>query len=170
MRSSTTFSVLFWVYSQRADKNNLSNIYVRITVNGKKVNLSINQKADISSWDSKRQRIKGNSNQARTINLLLDDVKSGIVQCYRDLEREDKVLSAQLIKARFLGEDKRVRSLKDIFKYHNDKMGVNLHLKLYVITRPVRNTYWNTYRLNTKTIIYSSKILTTNLYWVWRAF
>ncbi|WP_339840790.1 site-specific integrase [uncultured Maribacter sp.] len=126
MRSSTTFSVLFWVYSQRADKNNLSNIYVRITVNGKKVNLSINQKADISSWDSKRQRIKGNSNQARTINLLLDDVKSGIVQCYRDLEREDKVLTAQLIKARFLGEDKRVRSLKDIFKYHNDKMGGKL--------------------------------------------
>ena len=126
MRRSTTFSVLFWVYSQRADKNNFSNIYVRITVNGKKVNLSINQKADISSWDSKRQRIKGNSIQARTINLLLDDIKSEIVQCYRYLEREDKVLSAQLVKARFLGEDKRIRSLKDIFKYHNDKMGVKL--------------------------------------------
>ena len=110
MRRSTTFSVLFWVYSQRADKNNFSNIYVRITVNGKKVNLSINQKADISSWDSKRQRIKGNSIQARTINLLLDDVKSEIVQCYRYLEREDKVLSAQLVKARFLGEDCKKRS------------------------------------------------------------
>ena len=126
MRSSTTFSVLFWIYSQRADKNNLSNIYVRITVNGKKVNLSINQKADISSWDSKRQRIKGNSNKARTINLFLDDVKSQIVLCYRDLAHENKVVTAKLVKARFLGEDKRVRSLKDIFNYHNEKMGVKL--------------------------------------------
>ena len=126
MGSSTTFSVLFWIYSQRADKNNSSNIYVRITVNGKRVNLSINQKVDISSWDSKRQRVKGNKNLARTINLFLDDVKSQIVQCYRDLEREDKVVTAKLVKARFLGDDKRVRSLKDIFKYHNEKMGVKL--------------------------------------------
>ena len=126
MQSSTTFAVLFWVYTQRADKNNESNIYVRITVNQKKVNLSINQKAKISLWDSRRQRIKGNSSQARTINLYLDQVKSEIVQCYRDLASENKVLSAKLVKARFLGEDKRIRSLKDIFKYHNDKMGVKL--------------------------------------------
>ena len=126
MRCSTTFSVLFWVYSQRADKNNFSNIYVRITVNGKKVNLSINQKADISSWDSKRQRIKGNGNLARSINLHLDEVKSEIVQCYRDLKSESKIVTAQLVKARYLGEDKKNHSLKDIFNYHNEKMGVKL--------------------------------------------
>lgn len=54
MRSSTTFSVLFWVYSQRADKNNETNIYVCITIDGQKANISLNQKVNIKSWDSKR--------------------------------------------------------------------------------------------------------------------
>ncbi|WP_396590303.1 Arm DNA-binding domain-containing protein [Allomuricauda sp. R78024] len=52
MRSSTTFSILFWVYSQRADKNNETNIYVRITIDGQKANISLNQKVNIKSWDS----------------------------------------------------------------------------------------------------------------------
>ena len=126
MRSSTTFSILFWVYSQRADKNNSSNIYVRITVNGKKANTSLKQKVNITSWDSKRQRIKGNSAKARTINLYLDEVKSDLVQSYRDLKSESKVLTPHLVKARYLGEDLRIHSLKNLFNYHNDKMGVKL--------------------------------------------
>ena len=129
MRSSTTFSVLFWVYTQRADKNNLSNMYVRITVNGKKVNISLKQKVNIASWNSKRQRIKGNSVKARTLNLYLDEVKSEIVQCYRDLKRENKILSAQLVKARFTGENLNTHSLSDIIEYHNDKMAHKLAKK-----------------------------------------
>ncbi len=129
MRTTSTFSVLFWVYNQRADKNNLSNIYARITVNGKKVNLSINQKADISSWDSKRQRIKGNSVNARSINLYLDEVKSDLVQSFRDLKAESKIVTPELVKARYLGEDIKIYSLVNIFNYHNDKMGVKLASK-----------------------------------------
>lgn len=121
MRSSTTFSVLFWVYSQRADKNNETNIYVRITIDGKKANISLNQKVNIKSWDSKRQKLKGNSVLARTINLYLDGVKSEIVQCYRDLHRENKVITAKLVRLRFTGEDIKTHSLRDIIKYHNEK-------------------------------------------------
>ena len=121
MQTSTTFSVLFWVYGQRADKNNLSNIYVRITVSGQKVNISLNQKVNMNSWDPKRQRIKGNSVQARTVNFYLDGIKSEIVQCYRDLKMGNKVLTAKLVKARFTGEDIKNRSLRDIIQYHNEK-------------------------------------------------
>lgn len=126
MRSTTTFSILFWIYTQRADKNNLSNIYVRITVNGRSVNISLKQKVNVDSWDSTRQKVKGNGHASREINFYLDEVKSEIVNCYRDLKAEAKALTAQLIKARFLGEDKKFYSLKDIFEYHTENLGVKL--------------------------------------------
>ncbi|MFD0796892.1 phage integrase SAM-like domain-containing protein [Maribacter chungangensis] len=126
MRTAKTFSVLFWVYTQRSDKNNSSNIYARITLNGKKVNLSLNQKVNVDSWDPKRQKLKGNGKTSREVNYYLDEVKAIIVQSYRDLVNESKLVTPQLIKARYLGEDTRNHTLKNIFSYHNDNLGVNL--------------------------------------------
>lgn len=126
MRTSSTFSILFWVYSSRANKNNRSTIYARVTVNGKRVGISLKSKIDIGTWNTDRQKVKGNTAESRQINLYLDDVKSRIVSCYRDLNNETKVVTAQLVKARFLGEDKKKNSLRDIIDYHNEKMGVKL--------------------------------------------
>lgn len=51
MRTSNTFAILFWAYSSRA-KNNQTAIYARITVNGKKVNISLKYKVDVRNWDA----------------------------------------------------------------------------------------------------------------------
>lgn len=121
MRSTQTFSVLFWIYSKRA-LNNKANIYARITLNGKKVNISLKYKVNIDNWDAKAQTVKGKNVSAKEINLYLDEVRSGIMQCYRDLKMEKKILTADLLKSRYLGEDKIHHSLIDIFEYHNEKM------------------------------------------------
>ena len=126
MRTTSTFSVLFWIYTQRADKNNCSIIYARITLNGKNVNISLKQKVNLDSWEPKRQKLKGNGKTSRAVNYYLDEVKATIVQSYRDLVNESKAVTPQLIKARYLGEDTRNHTLKNIFSYHNDKLGVNL--------------------------------------------
>lgn len=126
MRTSSTFSILFWIYGARANKNNQSNIYARITVNGQRVNLSLKHKISVDSWDAKSQKLKGNGRTSREVNHFLDCVKSDLVQCYRELKTESRILTPQLIKARFLGEDKKVHSLRDIIKYHNEKMASKL--------------------------------------------
>ncbi len=128
MRTSSTFSILFWIYATRA-KNNQTNIYARITVNGKRLNVSLKQKIDVDYWDVKRQKVKGTGIKSREINLYLDNVKSDLVQCYRELKIESRVLTPQLIKARYLCEDKKIHSLLDIFSYHNEKKASKLCLK-----------------------------------------
>jgi len=128
MQSKLTFSILFWTYAARS-KNNKTNIYVRITVNGQKANISLKQKVDLHTWDSKRQKSKGNSVKSRTVNLYLDEVKTDIFQCYRDLKQEGKVLTANLIKSRYLGEDIKIHSLLDIFEYHNTTLAHKLSAK-----------------------------------------
>lgn len=114
MRTSSTFSILFWIYTQRADTNNCSNIYARITINSKKVNISLKQKVNIDSWDSRRQKAKGNGQASRELNFYLDEVKSELVQCYRDLKTETRVVTPPLIKARYLGEDKKIYRLFEL--------------------------------------------------------
>lgn len=126
MRTSSTFSVLFWVYSARVDKNNSATIYARITINKKRLSISLKHKINIELWDTHRQKVKGNSEIAKTLNYYLDETKADLIQCYRDLKNESKVVNAELVKARYLGEDKKIHSLRDIFKYHNEKMGVKL--------------------------------------------
>lgn len=128
MRTSSTFSILFWIYGTRA-KNNQTDIYVRITVNGKRVNISLKKKVDVNSWDVKSQKVKGNGKTARETNHYINEVRSKLFQCYLDLKLEHRVLSPKLIKSRFLGEDKKIHSLQDIIDYHNETMASKLSSK-----------------------------------------
>ena len=121
MHSSNSFSILFWAYTSRA-KNQQVNIYVRITVNGKRANISLNQKVNINTWDSVRQRSSGNSESSRTLNQYLDQVHARIVQCYQDLKFKDQLITADLIKANFLGEGKNSKTLQDLLSYHKKKI------------------------------------------------
>ena len=93
MRSTQTFSILFWVYAKRA-QNNKSSIYIRITLNGKKVNISLRRKVDLSHWDAKAQKVSGYGKEARELNLYLDEIKGEVIKCHRDLKSENKVITA----------------------------------------------------------------------------
>ncbi|MEE9361595.1 MAG: hypothetical protein V3U92_03255 [Cellulophaga sp.] len=46
MRTSSTFAILFWIHTSRA-KNNQTRVYAKITVNGKRANISLKQKVDV---------------------------------------------------------------------------------------------------------------------------
>ncbi|MBC72365.1 Arm DNA-binding domain-containing protein [Flagellimonas abyssi] len=74
MRSTKTFSILIWQYAQRADANNEANLYARISLNGKKANISLKKKLNVNSWDSKKQRAKGTKASARYLNEYLEEV------------------------------------------------------------------------------------------------
>lgn len=121
MRTLSTFSILFWIYSQRA-KNNLAVIYARITINGKKLNISLKRKVDVNLWDSKKQRLKGKGSKSKELNQFLDLEHSRLFQCYQDLRIEGKVLSPETIKSRYFGDREHLFSLEDIFEYHNQNM------------------------------------------------
>lgn len=128
MRSSSTFSILFWIYATRA-VNEQADIYARITINGKRVNISLKQKVEIKIWDPNRQKAKGNGHTQRQINFYLDETKSKLVQCYRDLNSSERTPTPKDVKAKFLGEDIKPYTLQDIIDFHNDKMKHKLSLK-----------------------------------------
>ena len=121
MKTTATFSILFWADFSRA-KNNQASIYVRITVNGKRTTISLKRKVPVSDWDAHKGRSRGTNQKTRILNNYLEEVNSSIFKSYQDLKLEHKLISSQAIKARYLGEDEQNHSVIDIIKYHNEDM------------------------------------------------
>ena len=121
MRTQSTFSVLFWIYSKRA-KENQTAIYARISINGRKLNISLKRKVDVDLWDPKKQKLMGKSPYAKEFNQFLEQERSTLFQCYQDLRMEGAVISTENIKSRYFGDREHLFSLEDIFEYHNNNM------------------------------------------------
>ncbi len=118
MRTSSTFSVLFWIYMQRA-KRGEAPIYARISLDNKKLNISLKRKIAIELWDSKKQRSTGVDAFDLELNEFLDQEYSRLFQYYQELRIEGKVRSLENIKKKYFGETEKLYSLEDIFEYHN---------------------------------------------------
>ena len=91
MKTSSSFSILFWVNLSRT-KNREASLYARITVNGKRAAISLNRKVLITDWDSDRNRAKGTGQKSRILNTYLDETYNQLFQAYQDLKSEHKLL------------------------------------------------------------------------------
>ena len=120
MRTQNTFSTLFLVQSSRAI-NNEAPLYARITVNGKRIDISLKRKILLQLWDSTKKKARGNSREARQINQYLAQVQTQLFQCYQDLKFKGELITAKLIKEIYLGEDENSKTLQNILEYHTSK-------------------------------------------------
>ena len=126
MKASTTFSTLVWVNTSRT-KDGEAKLYARVTVNQKRVNISLKRKVETDFWDKNKGCVRGKGQQARITNNYIAQVKSELFQAFQDLRAEKELITAEAIKARYLGEDNVYHSMLEMFKYHNQKMGSKLH-------------------------------------------
>lgn len=121
MRATKTFSVLFWADLKNA-VNDQALIYARITINGKRTNISLKRKVPISLWDAKKKQAKGHTIQAKQVNNCLEQARAKLYQHYQELEYKGELVTAKLIKAKFLGEDKKSKTLLELIDYHSKKI------------------------------------------------
>ena len=111
-------SILMFVRRPRKFRNKFV-IYARITVDGKRAEISLKRLVTIGLWDDAKGRAIGNSNEARQLNGYLDEIYLQIMQAYKELLSQGKVITARAIKARFTGADEEHKTLKQLIKYHN---------------------------------------------------
>lgn len=122
MRAKHTFSTIFWLQSTRAI-NGQALIYIRITVDGKRANLSSKKRIPIHLWCPTKKKAKGNTALARQINLYLEEVNSKLFQIYQDLKFKEEYITAKLIKSYYTGENNNNgKTLVDIIEYHRLKI------------------------------------------------
>lgn len=84
--------------------------------------IGLKRKIDAENWDYNKGRGKGRSEAIRNLNTYLDQVQAKLLLCHGQLVNEDKIISSNAIKMRFLGEDEVSRALLDLIDYHNGNM------------------------------------------------
>ncbi|MFY0624857.1 MAG: site-specific integrase [Reichenbachiella sp.] len=102
MSTNHTFSALSIIRSSRS-KNDLLPIYLRITVNGKRAEISTKEYVQKNKWNKDKGRMIGQSEAARNLNHRLDTWEHKAKEAYNQLLRDDKRISAQVIKNKVLG-------------------------------------------------------------------
>ncbi|GAL68379.1 site-specific integrase [Jejuia pallidilutea] len=120
MTISTTFSVHFWLKKTVIKKDGTLPIYVRITVDGRRADLSTKQSISELKWCSIARRVKSKFSGAKEINDDLEAIYSKIVACHKQLFDDGNVISAQAIKLRYLNKDKPVVTINDLIIYHRE--------------------------------------------------
>lgn len=137
MRSTNTFGVTFYLkkYKAKADK---APIYARITVDGRRLDISTKQEVCVTNWNSAKGLAKGSKDEIRSINNYLEQMRARLVECYQELLIQKKLVSAEAIKNIFCGDNKEDHFLLDAFSYHNTTQESKLEwgtLKNYFTTQ-----------------------------------
>ena len=104
MKTSKTFKILIWQHTAKKKKDHAP-IYARITVDGKRAEISLGLSYPIAEWDSKTGSAIGRTSKARTLNSELDTIKVDLKESYKELAREGRFITAQAVKARYQGTD-----------------------------------------------------------------
>lgn len=119
----TTFTTHIYARSSKANSSGLFPIYIRITVNGKRTEFSTHKFIDPKKWDKDLAKVKGNTEEARTINSYLDLTKNKIAQTHIFLEHTQKEFTLQDFIETFRGSSKmRERTIITIYHEHNKRV------------------------------------------------
>lgn len=97
-------------------------IYIRLTVDGQRFEFSTKRFIEKSKWSPELSKMKGNSEEARTLNSYLDLMKSKVFDVQMELIHKNEDLSLENFKSRMLGTHQRERMLIPIYQNHNDKI------------------------------------------------
>ena len=118
-----SFSILFWIQNhKKSKKTGEAPISVRITVNGKRAEISTGKKTLPEYWNVNSGRVKGNSEEARVTNRHLTSMHHRLEKIHDRLEEEGQFISAQAIKSIFQGKKSEQHSIVKLFRFHNDQI------------------------------------------------
>ncbi|MTI32893.1 site-specific integrase [Xanthovirga aplysinae] len=117
-----TFNVLFWHYKYKTNKRGFAPIYARITINGKRAELSTHCSLPPEKWDAKKARAGGYSEEARTINARLDKINYKLGEIYHRLIDRGDVVSPKLIRDIYLGKAVRQHSIVTLMEDYTQRV------------------------------------------------
>jgi site-specific recombinase XerD len=118
----TTITNLFYLKRAKANANGLVPIYHRTTINGKRIDKSTGKYIDPIKWSSDAGKMKGSSEEARTINSHLDNLISNNANIVKKLIATDKDINAEIFNNVLTGKSENQRTLVSIFQNHNNQI------------------------------------------------
>ena len=122
MRTTQTFSISFFTRKKKNQPESAI-LYARITINGKKLEISLKRTIPVDKWNQASYKMMGNSPESFQINKKINETRSHLFKIHDALQKEEKVITVDLVKSRFLGTDQDHKTLYQLIVYHETNMG-----------------------------------------------
>lgn len=119
---SKTFSLLFYVKKSKTGADGTAPIYLRITVNGQRAEISTKRTVSPDKWNTDKGCVRGTTEDVKALNAYLDTLRSKVYDHHQQLLIRNKQITAQAIRNAYLGITERQHTLLEVFTDHNTKM------------------------------------------------
>ena len=113
------FSMLFYLKKQKKYRSGPAPIYLRITVDGQRSEVTANREWEPEKWNSHAGRAVGTKENIKSLNAYLDNLHADAYEAHRYLYEK---ITAESIKNKLLGKAEKAYMLIEIFKDHNNKV------------------------------------------------
>ena len=117
-----TFSILFYLKRRNSDLASKAPVYMRVTVNGRRSELSVHRKVNVSKWNHKAGKLLGTKQEVKEFNDYLDAIRNKVYNIHQQLLRNDSKITSQAIKNSYLGKGDKQMMLLEVFQHHNEQM------------------------------------------------
>ncbi|WP_018611739.1 site-specific integrase [Segetibacter koreensis] len=115
-------SILFYARTVRKTRDNLVPIYLRITINGERLEHTTKRYVEASKWSNKAGKMKGTQAEARAFNSFLDAIRNKVHATERELMQDRKVITYQVFKEKWFGVDVKHYMILTVFQQHNEQV------------------------------------------------
>ncbi|MEO6358619.1 MAG: site-specific integrase [Ferruginibacter sp.] len=120
-KTTDNFSVVFHLRTSQGIEGRHP-LYARITINRKRIELSVKQQVAVVDWDNSRGRAINKTPEGKALNIYVDQLRSSYVACYREMTLQKKLITPETFKNEFFGNTDTEYTLGKLMDYHNIDM------------------------------------------------
>jgi site-specific recombinase XerD len=119
-----SFGLLFYLKRSKINTDGLVPVYLRITVDGARVEISSKRYVNPNQWNTNRQKLNGTGEEVRSVNAYLKTLEHEVFEVHRTMIEKKLPLTAANLKNVLLGKTETApgRMLVPIFGEHNKQV------------------------------------------------
>lgn len=118
---TATFGVLFYLKTQKTSAQGSAPICARVTVNGKRTEISVKRSVNANEWHERKGMVKGSRKEIIALNMFLSQFKAKIINTYQQMVLTDAAIDGPAIRDWVLGTDHHAPTLVSLMEYHNEQ-------------------------------------------------
>lgn len=115
-----SITILFYL-KNRKNKKGECQIYLRLTVDGKRKETSLNRSILKSRWDKGKQCGKGRTEDILSLNKLLNSAKQSLYQKQQEMIYNAEDITVESLMNKYLGIGERIKHLMVVIKEDNQR-------------------------------------------------
>lgn len=116
-----SITILYYL-KHRENKKGERQIYMRLTVDGKRKETSLNRSISASRWDKSKQCAKGRSEDMLSLNKYLVNTKQKLYETHQKMIYDDQEITVETLMNKFLGIGESTKTLLEIITFEMSRI------------------------------------------------